>query len=167
MLRKCSAVYGEEMWPCTDLQRTRWAIINCSGPVKLLLERSDAPEMPTWYHRGREGIATSNSQFTQLPVRLGVRPPFGNEPFDGFHGSGRPLMVAFNKCSQPVSQVGGWHLFTWQLEKHGTHVGHVRAQVAGGCRMRLGAPLTRLPSCSHSGVRACRHRQPRSGCYRA
>lgn len=34
-LKKCSAIYGEEMWDCEDVQRTRWAISNRTGKVKV------------------------------------------------------------------------------------------------------------------------------------
>lgn len=36
-LKACSAVFGEEMWEVTDVQRTRWAISNRAGKVKVRL----------------------------------------------------------------------------------------------------------------------------------
>ncbi|KAF6259783.1 hypothetical protein COO60DRAFT_973623 [Scenedesmus sp. NREL 46B-D3] len=56
-LLSCSAVFGDEMWHAQDLQRTRWAINNRPGKVKLVLERGTG-RLPPWYFQGREGIAT-------------------------------------------------------------------------------------------------------------
>jgi hypothetical protein len=33
VLKQCSAVFGDDMWECRDLQRTRWAINNRVGKV--------------------------------------------------------------------------------------------------------------------------------------
>jgi hypothetical protein len=55
VVKSCSAVFGDDMWPAADLRRVRWAINSRLGDVKLVMERRRLPEgRPTaWYCGGK------------------------------------------------------------------------------------------------------------------
>ncbi|WIA23589.1 hypothetical protein OEZ85_000301 [Tetradesmus obliquus] len=99
-LLSCSAVFGDEMWHAQDLQRTRWAINNRPGKVKLVLERGTG-SLPPWYLQGREGIASWEVPEVQLPIRFAA--PVGGELVESLPGAGRCLSVSFSRCMNPTT----------------------------------------------------------------
>eukprot|EP00775_Hariotina_reticulata_P003402 gene3402-3675_t len=95
----CSAVFGDDMWLASDLQRTRWAVNNRPGKVKLVFERSDGEPLPAWYFKGREGISTWEVPELQLPIRFATS--IGGELSESLCGAGRSIAVSFNRCLSP------------------------------------------------------------------
>jgi hypothetical protein len=67
--------------------------------VRLILERTDDPCLPMWYHMGKEGVISSAVPVPQLPVKLGSSSE--EEMLEGTcFGMGRVLQVG-GRCSLP------------------------------------------------------------------
>lgn len=98
-VKMCSAVFGEDMWACSDVSRIRWAICNRTTKIKLLLERHTSGEPVTWYHPGKTGGASSAGHSAlELPVNLstcGIEGWAADVP-----SPGRPLYATFHRNSQ-------------------------------------------------------------------
>ncbi|GBF88665.1 hypothetical protein Rsub_01564 [Raphidocelis subcapitata] len=105
-LKSCSAVFGEEMWDCDDLQRTRWAIGNRAGKVKLVFERRGGGPPPLWYFAGKLGAASSDALEGQCVLNFdgseaGAAGGGGGGGAGALCGGdrGNCLWVTFNRCS--------------------------------------------------------------------
>uniref|UniRef100_A0A7S3QR52 AMP-activated protein kinase glycogen-binding domain-containing protein n=1 Tax=Dunaliella tertiolecta TaxID=3047 RepID=A0A7S3QR52_DUNTE len=106
VLKTCSAVFGEDMWPAQDIRRVHWAISNRSSKVKLVLERRGRKSPPpTWYSRGQVGCASSSKDVMELPVSFVPGNNFSSASWgQEAPPAGRPMFVGFHRCSLGPSQ---------------------------------------------------------------
>eukprot|EP00955_Chlamydomonas_euryale_P034943 349929-Chlamydomonas_euryale.AAC.18 len=127
VVRKCSAVFGEDMWQAVDIRRMRWAINNRTSKVKLVLERVRRPLLmePVWYAKGVSGrVSVDRRDALQLPVSFssgtptaanGERPEVNPADLDGYNyhdglvfGSpGKPMQVGFHRSVSAEAGGGG------------------------------------------------------------
>ena len=103
-VKKCSAVFGEEMWQALDIRRVRWAINNRMSKVKLVLERPIRPlaTPPAWYGLGRTGQASSwphgpEREALTSPISFSASASLDDAGLDHMSCPGKPLMVGFHR----------------------------------------------------------------------
>lgn len=103
-VKKCSAVFGEEMWMAVDIRRVRWAINNRVSKVKLVLERPLRPlsSPPVWYGQGRTGQASSwphgpEREALTSPISFSATASLDDMGLDRMSCPGKPLMVGFHR----------------------------------------------------------------------
>ncbi|GAX74509.1 hypothetical protein CEUSTIGMA_g1958.t1 [Chlamydomonas eustigma] len=108
VVRKCSAVFGEDMWQATDIRRMRWAINNRTSKVKLVLERPKRPllSVPVWYSKGQSGAASFDREvMMQLPISFQSSASTSDDWNQDTVALGKPLYVSFHRSGLPPGQL--------------------------------------------------------------
>ncbi|KAG2483637.1 hypothetical protein HYH03_017515 [Edaphochlamys debaryana] len=109
VVKSVSAVFGDDMWPASDLRRVRWAMTGRLGDVRLILERGarrggGGAGAAAWYCRGKSGVVTGERDGMQLPYSF--HGPASDDPAAlalELPGPGKALQVAFHRSAPPPS----------------------------------------------------------------
>ncbi|KAG1671554.1 hypothetical protein FOA52_011276 [Chlamydomonas sp. UWO 241] len=109
VVKKCSAVFGDDMWQAVDIRRMRWAIKNRTAKVKLVLERAARPlsAAPVWYTKGQAGRASFEREVLQLPVSFVSTGGVDHDWPADMVSQGKPMTVGFHRSS-PASLSSLW-----------------------------------------------------------